>query len=167
MNKVNGKNKGNAFERKIANLLSDRFKAHLNVEKGFRRNPDSGSFFGGKNAARIDQYDQDYAVFGDLICPKTFKFSIECKNYKQPPSFQSVVAGAITEWDKWIDQASSDSAKSNKSMMLIIKYNNVPEIVISDVRIEGIPVRYVYKDKNVYSLADFLSKEDLFYFTEL
>jgi hypothetical protein len=77
MSKVNGKTKGNAFERKIANLLSDRFKDYLGVEKGFRRNPDSGSFFGGKNVARVDQYSQDYAIFGDLICPKEFNKSTD------------------------------------------------------------------------------------------
>ena len=164
MSKVNGKTKGNAFERKIANLLSDRFKDYLGVEKGFRRNPDSGSFFGGKNVARVDQYSQDYAIFGDLICPKEFNFSIECKNYKAPPSFTAVLNGTVPEWDKWLLQAGADSEKSGKHMLLIIKYNNVPEFVIVDKQIADLTCRYQYRGNFVYLLSDFLSKADTFYF---
>jgi len=80
--KVNGKQKGNSFERKIANLLSDRFKEHTGIESSFRRNPDSGSFFGGSNHSRTEKYDTEFAIFGDLICPKSFAYSVECKHYK-------------------------------------------------------------------------------------
>ena len=164
MSKVNGKNKGNAFERKIANQLSERFKGYLGVDKGFRRNPDSGSFFGGKNVSRVEQYSQDYAIFGDLICPREFNYSIECKNYKTPPSFSTVLMGEITEWDKWLAQALADSEKSAKAMLLIIKYNNVPEFVLVREEIADLTVRYRYKNFNIYTLTDFLSKDDTFYF---
>ena len=165
MSKVNGKNKGNAFERKIANLLSERFQTHLGIEKGFRRNPDSGSFFGGKNESRVESYDQDFALFGDLICPRAFMYSVECKNYKTPPSFASFLSGSITEWEKWIAQAMSDSRKSNKSMLLIIKYNNVPEFVLTDRPLVGQPGRFKYGPYDVYTLADFISADDSFYFS--
>ena len=66
---VNGKQKGNGFERKIANLLSETFEPYLGISNGFRRNPDSGSFWGGSNLHRTLTHDTDYAVFGDLICP--------------------------------------------------------------------------------------------------
>lgn len=164
MSKVNGKTKGNAFERKIANLLSERFKDYLGVEKGFRRNPDSGSFFGGKNISRVDQYNQDYALFGDLICPREFNYSVECKNYKSPPGFAAVLAGAVSEWDKWLEQAKSDAAKSSRNMLLIIKYNNVPEFVLVDLALEGLECRYLYRGYRVYTLADFLTLPDCHYF---
>lgn len=164
MSRVNGKTKGNAFERKIANLLSERFKDYLGVEKGFRRNPDSGSFFGGKNVSRVDQYNQDYALFGDLICPKEFNYSVECKNYKAPPSFAAVLAGNVSEWDKWLEQAKSDAAKSNRNMLLIVKYNNVPEFVLVDLALEGIECRYQYRGHRVYTLNDFLTLPDSHYF---
>lgn len=164
MSKVNGKTKGNAFERKIANLLSERFKDYLGVEKGFRRNPDSGSFFGGKNISRVDQYNQDYALFGDLICPREFNYSVECKNYKTPPGFAAVLAGAVSEWDKWLEQAKSDAAKSSRNMLLIIKYNNVPEFVLVDLELEGLECRYLYRGYRVYTLADFLTLPDCHYF---
>lgn len=97
--KVNGKNKGNTFERKVANLLSDRFQQHTGIEKSFRRNSDSGSFFGGGNKSRVAQYDLEHAAFGDLICPDTFLYSVECKHYKSAPSFQSIVNKEVTQWD--------------------------------------------------------------------
>ena len=121
--KVNGKNKGNTFERKIANLLSDRFQQYTGLEKSFKRNADSGSFFGGNNKSRVTQYDLEQAAFGDLICPKTFLYSIECKHYKSAPSFQSLINKDVAQWDNWIKQVEQDSENANKLPLLIIKYN--------------------------------------------
>lgn len=126
---VNGKAKGSSFERKIANLLSDRFEQKLGQKNGFRRNPDSGSFFGGSNSQRTESYNLDYAVFGDLICPRSFRYSVECKHYKSPPSFKSVIAHNVSQWDQWLEQAEKDAASSSRKMSLIIKYNNVDEII--------------------------------------
>ena len=50
---VNGKAKGNSYERKIANLLSARFKDYTGIDQSFRRNPDSGSYFGGQNQKEL------------------------------------------------------------------------------------------------------------------
>jgi hypothetical protein len=166
MSKVNGKRKGNAFELKVANRLSNRFKEFLNIEKGFRRNQDSGSFFGGKNSDRIAQYDANFIVLGDLVCPKNFKYSVECKHYKTPPTFQSVLNQEIKEWDTWISQAERDSSNSNKIMMLIIKYNNVDEFIISDQEIDKITYAFRYKKYYVYKEKDFLSLDDNFYFDQ-
>jgi len=163
MAKVNGKSKGNSFERAIANKLSDRFADYLGIPKGFRRNPDSGSFFGGSNVERTQTYDTDYAIYGDLICPRAFKYSIECKNYKTAPSYAAILNNKITEWDKWIAQAEQDANASGKKMMLIVKYNRSPEIVIvSDS--EKDPV-LMYKNKyRVFLLDDFLSQDDSNFF---
>lgn len=161
---VNGKNKGNTFERKIANMLSERFKSFLNIEKGFRRNPDSGSFFGGSNETRTEVYGTEFALFGDLICPKTFKFSIECKHYKSPPSFQSILSKEVKEWDVWIKQAEQDSRKSEKSIFLIIKYNNAEEIVFLDNEISGISKIMEYKGKHIYTLKNVLLLDNLYFF---
>lgn len=159
---VNGKNKGNTFERKMANVLSDRFKDVLGIEKGFRRNPDSGSYFGGANVARTNQYDLDNACFGDIMCPKEFKFTIECKHYKTPPTFQSLVQGSVAQWDKWLSQAEQDSVSASKNFLLIIKYNNVDEIVFMK---EKQPVKEIltYKDYYAYKLKDILDFSDSFF----
>ena len=47
--KVNGKNKGNTFERKIANELRNDLKDIWYFHKGFVENADSGSYFRGAN----------------------------------------------------------------------------------------------------------------------
>lgn len=162
---VNGKNKGSVFERKIANMLSERFEQRLGKKNGFRRNPDSGSFFGGNNAVRTESYDLDYAVFGDLICPRSFAYSVECKHYKTPPSFKSVVSHSVKQWDGWLEQAERDAASSSRRMSLIIKYNNVDEIVFLREPIPGMH-HTKYRDYFVHLLEDWLKLPDDAFFAE-
>lgn len=126
---VNGKQKGNSFERDISNRLSKIFAGILPSEQSFRRNIDSGAFFGGKNQKRLTTHIQDNQVFGDILTPDVFKFVIECKAYKTPPTFKSIIESKVTQWDNWIAQVSQDSVNSGKIPMLIIKYNNCPLIV--------------------------------------
>lgn len=159
MAKINGKNKGNSFERKIATQLSERFAQALGIEKGFRRNSDSGSYFGGSNKSRVAQHDMDRAIFGDLICPVNFLYSIECKHYKSSPSFQSFINKDVSQWDTWLKQAEQDATNANKKIMLIVKYNGVNEIVFVKENLNLDPV-FNYKGFNVYKLSDFLSLSD-------
>jgi hypothetical protein len=161
--RVNGKNKGNTFERKIANVLSDRFSNYLGIPKGFKRNGDSGSFFGGKNMNRINEYDTDNSFFGDIICPKSFLFTVECKHYKTPPTFISIISSEVKQWDEWLWQATQDAINANKKPLLIIKYNNVPEFVFVDSQIK-MPEILVYKQYYCYRLADILSLADEYFF---
>lgn len=163
--KINSKTKGSSFERRISNLLSDRFKEYSGIDKCFRRNPDSGAFFGGGNKSRTQTHDTDYAVFGDLICPSNFKFSIECKHYKSAPTFSSIIGGEIKQWDLWLSQVDQDSEKSNRSPFLIIKYNNVDELVVVKNTVEGLPIRLTYKDRVIYTLSDFLTLPNSVFFT--
>lgn len=163
MTKVNGKNKGNTFERKIANALSDRFKEYLKIDKGFRRNSDSGSYFGGANVIRTQQHDLDNACFGDIMCPKNFIYSIECKHYKTAPSFQSIVNKEVTQWDTWIKQAEQDADSSKKLPLLIIKYNNVPEFVLVKNKLVVDEI-LKYKDYYSYTLSTLISHPDADFF---
>ena len=160
MSKVNGKQKGNSFERKIANLLSDRFKNFTGIEQSFRRNPDSGSFFGGQNQSRTETYDTEYAIFGDLICPKNFNFSIECKNYKTPPSFGAIMKQDCKQLDAWIAQAEQDATNAKKIMALIVKYNNVQEFVVIKGLFGALKPVVNYKEYQLVTLDDFLSQDD-------
>lgn len=161
--RINGKAKGNGFERDIANKLSSRFELFTGISKSFRRNPDSGSFFGASNQSRLDEYDTDYAIFGDLICPRTFKFAIECKNYKTPPSFNSIIKQKVTEWDEWIEQSLQDAENSNKMMMLVIKYNRTDVFVITDHKTETVPAG-IYQSYFLYRLDDILELDDNYFF---
>jgi hypothetical protein len=163
---VNGKNKGNSFERKIANLLSTRFKEVTGIDQA-RRNPDSGSFFGASNQRRTETHDLDHANFGDLLCPKNFNFSVECKHYKTGPTFSALVKGNITQWDKWLGQASQDAKNSKKEMMLIVKYNGVDEIVFLDAELDGaISPSMIYQTYFIYKLSDILTLGDKFFFSD-
>jgi hypothetical protein len=156
---VNGKAKGNNFERKIANTLSERFESYLGKKNSFRRNPDSGSFFGGTNSIRTESYNLDYAVFGDLICPRNFTYSVECKHYKSPPSFQSIIIHKVSQWDTWLEQAERDATSSKRNFSLIIKYNNVDEIVFLKHKIPNVQ-HNKYKNYNIYLMKDWLLLPD-------
>lgn len=162
---VNGKNKGNTFERKVAKLLSERFAEYLGIKSGFRRNPDSGSYFGGSNVQRSQTHSLDYAIFGDLICPRNFVYSIECKHYKTAPSLQSILAQEVKQWDDWLEQAQQDSNTSGKKMALIIKYNNVSEFVLLAEPIIGITSTINYKQYFTYKLGTFLDLPTESFFT--
>jgi hypothetical protein len=163
---MNSKQKGNSFERKIANLLSERFKEKTGIEQSFRRNIDSGSFFGGKNQQRVQTHNLEKASFGDLVCPNNFVYSVECKHYKSPPSFNTVIKQDIKDWDDWIGQAKQDCVNSGKKLCIIVKYNNVEEIVILNECLVDIQQYMIYKDCWVITLKDFLSLKDQMYFND-
>lgn len=129
---TNGKQKGNSFERTIATTLSERFAAITGKEKAFRRNPDSGSFFGGSNQSRTKDYDTESAQYGDLITPKNFKWAIECKFYKTAPSLNSVIQGKNEKWNAWLSQSNQDAKNSGKLAMLVVKYNQVDIMAFVD-----------------------------------
>lgn len=160
---VNGKQKGNGYERKIANLLSVRFATVTGIDKSFRRNADSGSFFGGSNVSRTTQYDTTKATFGDIITPENFNFSLECKFYKTPPSFSAMMKQDCKEWDKWIGQAGQDCISANKKMAIIIKYNNVEDLVILTETF-GLTSVINYKQYFVVSLTNWLTLPDTVFF---
>jgi hypothetical protein len=161
---VNGKQKGNNYERNIANLLSDRFKDYTNIEKSFRRNPDSGAFFGGTNVNRMEVYDTDYAVYGDLICPRNFKFSVECKHYKSPPSFASIMLQKVTAWDDWLKKARQDASSANKQMILVIRYNGVKDVAFLEAgMLDKTPI-ISYNNAYGYLLSTVLEEDDSFFF---
>jgi hypothetical protein len=161
---MNSKNKGNTYERKISNLLSGRFKTLLNEDKGFRRNPDSGSYFGGSNSTKLQTHNLDYAVFGDIICPKNFKFTIECKHYKSPPSFKSIVQQKVTSWDGWIDQALQDAASAKKHPMILIKYNTVDDFVMLQEPLATGNLILTYKGFHLYKIGELLVQPDSYFF---
>jgi hypothetical protein len=166
MTKVNGKQKGNTFERSISNKLSERFATYTGIEKSFRRSVDSGNFFGASNQKRIAQYDTSKATFGDIITPDNFKFSIECKNYKTPPTFKAVVNKSVKQWDDWLKQAEQDAKNSSKETLLIVKYNNVEEFVFVKNYIYQVNIICEYNGYSLVKLSDFLSWNDTWYFNE-
>ena len=164
--KVNGKSKGNTFERKIANMFSKQFAEYTEIPQSFRRNPDSGSFFGGSNVARVETHDTDWAVYGDLICPRNFRFSVECKHYKTSPTMNAILKQNVKEWDGWIKQARQDSKTSGKEMLIIIRYNRTEILTLTNPgTIKRLPVMN-YKNIEVHTLENMLSQNASFFFIE-
>lgn len=161
---TNSKNKGNTFERKTANALSERFAPYTGIKTSFRRNPDSGSFFGGGNKSRAETHDTEKASFGDIIAPKNFNFTIECKHYKTAPTMSAMIKQEYALYDKWIEQAENDAAKGSTDMMIIIKFNNVPEFVILSNKFGHLRHFGRYKEYILVALDECLKEPDEFFF---
>lgn len=159
---VQSKSKGNTFERKISIHFSERFANHVGIESSFRRNLDSGSFFGATNQKRIKTHDTDSAQFGDIITPTAFKYGIECKAYKTAPAFASIIKQEYKLFDTWLSQAKQDAKNAGKMMLLIVKFNNVPEFVVIEGKDDD-AIMY-YKDHAIIALDKWLSKPDSHYF---
>ena len=163
------KRKGDAFERKIATLFSDRFKDYLGVDKGFIRNRSSGSYLGGKNHSRARGMLKEHKDTGDIITPSSFRWDMELKHYANPITFKSIVSQKYKQWDDWIDQASQDCATSGKEdFILVIKYNLVDPVVILGKSIEWTysdPVAS-YREHKIVPLSEFLSMPNDFYFNK-
>ena len=161
---VNGKNKGSNYERKISNLLSNRFEKFTEKPKSFIRNSDSGAYYGGTNVSRVETHNTDFAVYGDLVCPRNFKFSIECKFYKTPPSWAGMVNHKVTQWDTWIAQSTQDSITANKEFCLIVKYNNVSDTVFLKKSLNNELFYSKYQNLFIYKLDDWLTMPDEYFF---
>jgi hypothetical protein len=165
--KVNGKNKGNVQERKISNILSKRFETITGLKQAFYRNSDSGSFFGRSNQKRMETHNLEKAVFGDIVSPSNFIYEIECKHYKTPPTLATILNQDYKQWDTWIKQAQQDSANSNREMAVIIKYNNIQELVILEKLPEGMTYLIKYKQFFIITLTSFLELPDSHFFKDL
>ena len=155
--KINGKQKGNNYERIVANLLSNRFKDYLGVEQGFYRLDDSGSYFGGSNEQRMNTHLMDHAVFGDIVYPKSFRFTIECKNYGKDaaPSFQTLIKGTYKQWDDWLIKAMRDGHNANKDWLLIIRYSYIPDIIVmKENYVKNTPYEPIFRFKYYFDPED-------------
>lgn len=124
-----GKAKGSGFEGQIAKKLS----AAL-APLSFIRTQGSGARVGGKNFETIGKLFGEDALklfVGDVVPTNerdtglTFNFSVECKFYKTPDGFASLVSGTANIF-KWMDEAIEDAKKVNKIPLLIFKWNHTP-----------------------------------------
>jgi hypothetical protein len=160
---VNGKAKGNTFERKIANFLSERFKEHVGIEKPFSRNSNSGAYFGGKNQIRVAQFLEEHQNFGDIIAPDNFKYVVEAKSYKTPFSINAIITQKSKQLDVWIEQSEQDAENASRESLLVIKYNNTTPFVM--IKEELFNAVFVYKGYYAYEMELFFNMmPDVAYF---
>jgi hypothetical protein len=115
------KEKGKAFERRIANHLTDIFGVK------FCRTPNSGAHTGGSNMNNDYTDNQRLLLDGDIIVPENLKnFVFECKTKKVFSFSQLYRTSKVLE--DWILQA----LHPNKIWFLIFKINNQGEYVVFD-----------------------------------
>jgi len=152
--RVNSRTKGNTFERKVAGLFNKRFET-----KEFTRSPGSGAF-----ATTHTNLPQHLKVFGDLITPLNFGFSIECKNgYKL--EFDAPFKKCSELW-KFIEQAKRDAVKGEKEWMVVYQKTRRETLVIVG---KAYPIQRrmeIHGETFVYTLEDFLRLDDFHFFLE-
>jgi Holliday junction resolvase len=108
--RVNGRQKGASFERKVAKFVSDWWGIDAH------RTPQSGGL----------RWSKDARVTGDIVAPadSNFPFSIECKKH-EGWTLENLLKGTgeITDWWK---QAHADAQKVDKLPLLIFSKNRSP-----------------------------------------
>lgn len=118
------KQKGNAFERVVADHLTKTFKLK------FFRTPGSGAYVGGRNFHRAKELtnSQQLLLEGDIVVPEELDFlKFECKTLKKF-SFSSLL-DSNSIFESWIEQAYSDE----KLWFLVFKINNRGTFVVYDM----------------------------------
>lgn len=139
------KQKGNSFEREVANYLSDLYK------ESFIRAPGSGAYVGGKNKARtqILHEGQIRSFKGDIVPGQSFpKMNAECKSYKDFP-FHQVVSGECKLLEEWLDQLMSVS-DSNDLNILFMKFNRKGRFVCVQSNLTWVTDHFLYFSSKTY-----------------
>lgn len=163
-----GKSKGNNFEGQVAKKLSAALDP-LN----FMRTPGSGARVGGKNFATIGQMFGEDALklfVGDVVplnekdTGLTFKYSVECKTYKEPDGWVTLVAGNANIF-KWMQESIDDAVKIEKLPMIVFKWNRTPIFVGVTSPITGHTPALTLNQKgmtiDVYYLDDLLKDKSV------
>lgn len=123
---VNGKNKGNSFERDVSKFLNKLF----DMEEAFSRSSGSGARFGGKNSDKLNVHNRHSSknMLGDISSPDGVELLCECKSYASLPFYQ-VLQGNCPQLNKWLDQLNTDNETFYKvfeqylNKLLIFKIN--------------------------------------------
>lgn len=118
------KNKGNAFERELANYLSNLYG------ESFVRASHSGAYIGGKNTHRKGYLSENQvkSFKGDIIPPDEWvRFNAEAKSYADF-SFHLLLSGEHKVLDSWLEQllAVADPGDLN---ILFMKFNRIGRYV--------------------------------------
>ena len=124
--RINSKRKGSTAERKLADILSERFGvqfARVGASSGARV----------KNTKLPDNAVE--VLTGDLMVPPGFRFSIECKAVNVNINFLD----ESLQFDKWLCQTTNDAKSIGKIPMLCWKQNRKDWIV-------AVPAYGAFKD---------------------
>lgn len=155
MAKVNGKQKGNTFERWVANFLSDTFG-----EK-FYRTAHSGAYTGKSNFYRRESMSEgtQKAFVGDIIAPDGYNVVVECKSYKEiPGGIKGLLDGKSTGLDEWLSEVTFDSGIENPHLVFFkLNYMGTFVVVpqeIFKIKLDLTPhIIYIFKEKKYVVLS--------------
>lgn len=113
--------KGDEFERLMAKKLNEAYGT-----EEFVRTPGSGALMGltnfGKKMGLSEAVRRTLA--SDLIVPDWFKFSVECKWYKDKPSYAAMIKGPDSMLDVWLGETLYDAINLQLVPLLFFKTNN-------------------------------------------
>jgi hypothetical protein len=153
--RINSKRKGSRVELEFAKIFSNRF----NLE--FKRVPFSGAW-GTSNKGQNIREDAMEILSGDILCPKGFKFSIECKA-REGFNFWDMLNNDTQhlEIDDWIVQAENDAEISNKEPLIIIKINKRNPFVLFPKKLHE--TNMTYGKYSVMRFDYFLKIDDEFF----
>tara|TARA_R100001143_G_scaffold60993_1_gene61012 strand:- start:52 stop:576 length:525 start_codon:yes stop_codon:yes gene_type:complete len=104
----NSKAKGSAFERKVAKILNEHFET-----TDFQRSPGSGAY------ATTHNLPDHLKIHGDLITPKDFIYSIECKKGYNTLDLYSLL-NPNSKIYEFIKQAEKDADQANKEAIVLM-----------------------------------------------
>ena len=154
--RVNSRNKGNTFERKIAKLLNERF----NIRE-FNRSPGSGAY------ATTHNLPEHLKIHGDLITPKDFKFCIECKKGYNKENIYSLLDYSSDLWG-FIEQCERDSKKSCKVPLVLFQQDRRSVLAITrsnnfDQNIPHIKIKKEF-EYDIYKLEDIIDSSTISWF---
>ncbi len=114
------KAKGNKFEYDVVKVLNDVYST-----EEFSRTPNSGAMMGrsnwGKNQGLAENVKR--TLGSDIIVPDWFKFSVECKHYKDKPNYSEIIKGPDTTLDHWLGESVYDAINLNLHSLLFFKTN--------------------------------------------
>ena len=107
--RLNSKNKGNTFQRKIAQMLNEHF-----ATTDFAPTPGSGAF------ATTHNLPAHLQIYGDLITPQNFCFVLECKKGYNSENIGSTFTNKSLIREA-LQQADRDAKKCSKIPMVIFQ----------------------------------------------
>ena len=158
---VNGKSKGNEFERVIAKKLSLWWSDNERTDL-FWRTSNSGGRFTVRKSLGEDTYQQsgdicDTYPDGKFLCDHVY---LECKSYKVIGLWSIITGkGQLIDWWK---VAIENSKLENKSTFLIVKENNKPILLFTNLSnipgLQYIASFYCDKEVYIYLFEDFIRK---------
>lgn len=116
----NSKVKGNSFERKVCKILNEHFQT-----QEFCRSPGSGAF------ANTHKLPEQFKIYGDLLTPKNFKYSIEIKKGYSDISVSDIFDKKSKLW-MFVRQSKSDANSGKRKWMVIWQQDRKKILCICD-----------------------------------